>query len=62
MPKLKPSEQEQQNMNTRAVIAYCQERTGVTDEELAKLSWKISHHGVANREQLSHLKTSMTKT
>lgn len=37
MPKLKPSEQEQQNMNTRAVIAYCQERTGVTDEELAKL-------------------------
>lgn len=24
--------------------------------------WKISHHGVAHREQLSHLKTSMTKT
>lgn len=36
MPKLKPSDLEIQNRNTRAVIKYCQERTGVTDDTLAK--------------------------
>lgn len=36
LPKLKPSDLEIQNRNTRAVIKYCQERTGVTDDTLAK--------------------------
>lgn len=36
LPKLKPSDLEIQNSNTRAIIIYCQERTRVTDDELAK--------------------------
>lgn len=56
MPKLKPSDLEIQDRNTKSVILYCQERKGITDDDIAK-RLGCSKRTVQRKKQYPHLLT-----